>query len=91
MTPLHLQIALHYHSHPDQHPMLHNAVHREYAEDLVAAGMLQPGAGGLSGREVTYHATDGLAVFVEALCSTPFPVQQWVMPAPNPRKQRAEG
>lgn len=81
MTPLHIKIALHYHASPDQHPMLHNEKHREYAEDLVRAGLLRHECDRTTWPNLGYVATDGLAVWVEALCSTPFPVQRWVVPA----------
>lgn len=79
LTPLHILIAIHYHCHAEQHPMLHNQVHRDYAEDLAGAGLLRL-ANWATTATPAYEKTEGLAVFVEALCSTPFPVQKWVMP-----------
>jgi hypothetical protein len=79
LTPLHILIAIHYHCHVEQHPMLHNQVHRDYAEDLAECGLLRA-AGRHDDATAAYEKTDALAVFVEALCSTPFPVHKWVMP-----------
>lgn len=74
MTPLHIELALHYHCKAIQHERLHAfGTVRDYAEDLVTAGMLEREGDG-------YRKTDGLAVFVMALCATPFPVKHWVMP-----------
>lgn len=82
MTPLHLEIALHYHCKADQFEMvLTNKVRREYAEDLVSAGMLKPVYNGVGPVLAGFERTEGLAVFVEALCATPLPVQRWVMPS----------
>lgn len=80
LSPLHLRIALHYHYSPEQWPDLHIPTHREYAEHLCQAGLLKAGSMLTSGPCVGYEKTDGLAVWIEAILSTPFPVQQWVMP-----------
>lgn len=77
MTPLHIELALHYHCRTDQHERLHVQTVRDYASDLVQAGMLMRDGDG-------FYRTDGLAVFVNALCATPFPVRQWVMPNRTP-------
>lgn len=77
MTPLHIELAIHYHCRTDQHERLNVPTVRQYAQDLVHAGMLTPEGDG-------FYRTDGLAVFVNALCATPFPIKQWVMPGPAP-------
>lgn len=79
LTPLHITIALHYHCMADPYPNLHIDVHRRYAEHLAEAGLLREAVGPVDA-PVAYEATEGLAVFIKALCSTPFPVQKWVMP-----------
>ena len=84
MTPLHIEIALHYHCRIDQFEMVTtNDTRREYALDLVRAGLLAKKLGE-NGSLTGFIATDGLGVLVEALCSTPFPVKRWVMPSPSP-------
>lgn len=80
VTPLHLQIAIHYHVSPEQWPMLHVPIHQQYADDLKAAGLLRLADGSGGGPFANYEKTDGLAVWIDAICSTPFPVKQWVMP-----------
>lgn len=83
VTPLHLQIALHYHVSGDgQWPMLHVPIHRQYANDLKEAGLLRSENGLLAGPVVGYEKTDGLAVWIEAILATPFPVLKWTMPKP---------
>lgn len=89
VTPLHIQIAMHYHCHPGQYEMVTtNETRRQYAEDLVRAGLLRKEGCLTSGPIVGYAATDGLRVWIEAICSVPFPVQQWVIPSAIPRSDR---
>ncbi|KAA0117918.1 hypothetical protein CIW48_27345 [Methylobacterium sp. P1-11] len=85
VTPLHVHIALHYHVSPEQWHMLSVPIHRQYADDLVAAGLLQ------GSRDAGYEKTDGLAVWIDAICSTPFPVKRWVMPAARQALAAVEG
>lgn len=79
MTPLMIEIGLHYRctlgdfrngdfSAPVILPML---------LDFVAAGLLEDAGIGVTPR---FKATEGLAIWVEALCRVPWPVQHWVMP-----------
>lgn len=82
VTPLHIEIAMHYHCRTGQYEMVTtNETRRQYADDLVDAGMLKrvPGPGPQA--TVEYASTPGLAVWIKAICSVPFPVQQWVIPA----------
>jgi hypothetical protein len=81
LTPLHISIALHYHTRSDQFELVTmSSVRRQYALDLVAAGLLEV-QHDHQGHVTGFYRTDGLAVWVEALCATPFPVKRWVMPA----------
>lgn len=82
VTPLHLQIAIHYHISPGQWPQLSVPIHRQYADDLKAAGLLRLKDSSGGGSFACYEKTDGLAVWIDAICATPFPVKQWVMPKP---------
>lgn len=74
VSPMHVEIALHYHCISEQHPDLHIPAYEECARDLENGGLLRslPRGG--------YEASDGLAVWIEAICSTPFPALKWVMP-----------
>lgn len=81
VTPLHIEIAMHYHCRTGQYEMVTtNETRRRYADDLADAGLLTrvPDAG--SDAIVNYLPTPGLAVWIEAICSVQFPVQQWVIP-----------
>lgn len=78
LTPLHLQIFLHYFVSQEEWPMLHSPTHGEYAEKLVREGLLEhrwhePGA--------SYRATEMGRAHVEALTRVPFPVCKWITPA----------
>lgn len=82
ITPLHIEIAMHYHCRTGQYEMVTtNETRRRYADDLADAGLLTrvPDAGSLA--IVAYGATPALAVWIKAICSVPFPVQWWVIPA----------
>jgi hypothetical protein len=91
-TPLHVQIAMHYHCRTDQYEMvLTNETRRRYAEDLVDVGMLARIGESGSDAVVGYRSTDGLKVWIEAICSVPVPVQQWVIPSPPSSTSLSEG
>jgi hypothetical protein len=81
VTPLHIQIAIHYHCSTEQWPQLHIPVHLRYAIDLNEAGLLECTAEEICGLPPKFRSTDGLAIFVNAICATPVPKLQWVMPA----------
>lgn len=86
MTPLHLKIGLHYHVSPEPWPHLDVPLHRDYARHLVNAGLLTE----LPYRkpeQPEFTKTDGLAVWVGALCETPLPELRWVMPSPATRAE----
>lgn len=85
VTPLHVNIALHYHTSVDQWPDLRIPIHERYANDLVNYGLLEkdPSHVGPFCASI-YRKTPALAVWIEALCSVPFPVQQWVIPKSSP-------
>lgn len=77
-TPLVIEIGLHYHCRPDDFrggdfsaPAVRAAI-----DAFVEAGMLalQPGV------KDSYYATGGLAAWVEALTSVPFPECHWIIP-----------
>jgi len=89
VTPLHIEIAMHYHCRTGQYEMVTtNETRHGHAEDLVRAGLLKrlmscPGTG-IDPGHIGYFKTDALAVWIEAICSVPFPVQQWVIPGQDP-------
>lgn len=83
-SPLEIMIALHYWTTPceyaadDERHRTSGAV-TDILESYVRAGFLEklPEANKYGG---TFKSTDALGVWVDALCSIPFPVQKWVIP-----------
>lgn len=86
MTPLELEIILHYHSSPTDLPWCVDDDPAPCRDDtmngLVGAGLLvrerPQNAPGRDNRQ--FYPTDKLHAFVEMLCSTPLPQQEWVDP-----------
>lgn len=79
MSPLRIEIALHYYTIPgDYDPeRLDAPAVKEAIQDYIEAGLLQ-----VSAREgQRFEGVDeALSVYVEALCSVPLPVLKWSMP-----------
>lgn len=80
MTPLEIEILMHYYCCTDDYrngDFAAPAV-REAMENFVGTGLLREAWD--VRHSVRYKATDACRVFVEALCSVPAPVQKWVIP-----------
>lgn len=81
VTPGLLEVALHYHTTPGDHPLLGEGCYVvECAEELLAEGMLalRPRP---DGKGPYYEATERLRVWIDqGLCRVPFPEQRWVIP-----------
>lgn len=85
MTPLMIEIALHYYTTAPEAGdwgyregrMNLDAV-AEARNVLTARGLLKLSNAKPCLRD--YEATDGMRVLVDALCAVPFPEQRWVMP-----------
>lgn len=82
VSPLEISIALHYHCRVDDYGR-HNGDNNFDAPAVVdtlarfvEAGLLTVDQDGIP----SYRATPGLAVWVDAICSVPLPVQQWIIP-----------
>lgn len=79
MTPLYIEVALHYHCKADEFPRLHAPAVQDVIREFLLQGLLDcitgPGP-----RDRMYKPTEGMRVLVDALCATPFPVKKWVMP-----------
>lgn len=98
MTPLHIQIALHYASFlcpyaENDLPHRYSVAVRTYTDQLVRAGMLTLREPDLSGtpdpikNTASYAPTAGLRMYVDALCSVPLPKLKaaWVHPMLDPQ------
>lgn len=84
-SPLEIQIAIHFWTRPTKYAE-HEPDHRNSGAVkailswYVRDGLLEPTAPNEHGE--IYKATEALGVWVDALCTVPFPVQKWVIPAP---------
>ncbi len=81
MTPLYIEIGLHYAVRCDEFPRLAAPACKQAVADFLDRGLLKrPEID--CGRD--YEPTDGLKAWVDALCAVPFPVQLWVIPERQP-------
>jgi len=82
-TPSHLDVLLHYYVSPEKHLRWRAPAVVQHSQDLVACGLLTPRAAKdrRLGGDSEFTCTTKGAVFINALCATPLPVQQqWAMP-----------
>lgn len=80
MTPLHIEVALHYYKFRDAGVVAYTGcdidttvrIHREFLD----AGLLE-----IAGDNNHWKATEKLSLYIEALCNVPLPAEQPVMSA----------
>lgn len=78
MTPLHIEILLHYNSRPcDMEHMDAPAVY-DYCQDLLNLGILT--FENLDGARNSYKLTEKGHAWLDGILATPLPVQKWAMP-----------
>jgi hypothetical protein len=80
VSPLFIEIALHYHCRVDDFDLERFSAPavQEALQSLVKAGLLERG-----GKfQPVYVPTEGLKVWVDAICSVPFPQRRWMIPEP---------
>jgi len=82
-SPLKINIALWYQCRPGDYGK--DAGDYNFKAPAVQDALLDFVNGGLLGKnpagcEAEFYATEALKVWVEALCSVPWPVQTWVIP-----------
>lgn len=92
MSPLELDILLHYHARTNEYadgdpyvmtaPAVRDAINRFVGED----GLLKYRDRQQSGRSGTYELTERGRVYVEHVLALPLPVQTWKMPLPNTKE-----
>ena len=73
LTPLHIEIMLHYACTSSPFPRLGAPACAEYAQQLYVEGLLMDDGAG-------FKATDKGKAWIHYLCEVPFPIQQWVLP-----------
>jgi len=80
MSPLQLQILLHYHCCVDDYPQLSPPAQQQALCYFIKSGFLKKTELHENMPAITpnYTATEKLHVFCEALCNTPEPRQIWV-------------
>ena len=79
MTPLHIDILLHYYTRPG-----------DYRDGDFSAPAVKEYVGWLAGNDLIssahckvekYEITDRGRALVDAICDTPLPINKWVVPA----------
>lgn len=85
MTPLELQIVIHYYVRADDFPRGDFPAVREAIDWMTRAGLLRKRGDGDEAGESTYLIDARGRAFVEALCQAPLPEQRWVVPSQPPR------
>jgi hypothetical protein len=76
VTPLMVEIALHYYVNSvTDFPRLNAPAVQLAMSVFMEHGLLEECDDGPQ-----YQGTEGLTTWINALCSVPFPVQQWVIP-----------
>ena len=82
MTPLEIEILLHYFTSAIDHPDVFDPPpsQKEAFGRFVANGYLEDNSkcGQIGEGEMVYSATEKLHVYCEALCRVPEPRQEWV-------------
>lgn len=79
MTPLHLELMLHYYACREKFPREHAPAVVSYTAELIEQGLLRETGGPLD--EARYCATEKGRAYVIALCRMPMPLATWIMPA----------
>lgn len=73
LTPLHLDILVHFHSSNEPHPNCNATAVKDYINELVKDCILTPSKDSLS-----YFVTGMGEAFLKMLLQTPYPTQAWV-------------
>ncbi len=83
MTPLELQICLHYHTHVEEMQWIFSGapITEQTMDDLVHLDLLKRNPKYKQGKgAVQFLPTEKLHAYVEILCETPLPIQKWIDP-----------
>ena len=77
LSPLEVEVLLHYWYSAEDHPMLHGPLRLAFCERMVEAGIFSRGKDG-----VRYVGnSDALKPYIEAILSVPLPVRAWIIPS----------
>lgn len=75
MTPLHIELVLHYHAIPEQHPRHNAPAVIKYTRDLLAVGLIEEHSSA-SGYTTTLRGE----AYIRMLLNTPLPEVRYVDP-----------
>ena len=83
MSPLEIEVALHYFYSPNDHPDIDVPGYQQALANFLDNGMLvaRDMAEDSQAEASKYKSTDRLRVYCEALKKVPLPVKKWVIPA----------
>ena len=80
MTPLEIDLLLHYYCSPEPHERIDNELHLATVRDFVEKGLLielpEPNQYG-SKFKGNFEALD---IYIKAICDVPLPEKRWVIP-----------
>lgn len=81
MTPLQIQILLHYHAYASDYPNLHPPAQQEAVAYFLNSGFLEKTEleENMAADTPNYRPTEKLHVYCDALCKVPEPRQKWVV------------
>jgi len=77
LSPIQIGILLHYYCRTDEYPRMHVPLVCEIIDEFCAIGLLYPNPNDDGPR---FKKTDGLDVYIDAICSVPLPIKKWVIP-----------
>ena len=83
MTPLEIEIMLHYYSRGDDYKNLSGPVVKETIEKFVGSGMLKKSSDGWDQYGKAHEITPMGQAYVEALMKIRLPVMQWKVNYPE--------
>lgn len=92
MTPLEIEMLLHYHCRADEHPRLDAPAVRDALHGFLKDGILRTRTveemrpAMVNGS--SYTPTERGCTLVRALCAVPYPESRWVMPEPYPTPEQ---
>jgi len=77
LSPLKIGILLHYYCRVDDYPRMHVPSVCVIIDEFCRLGLLYPNH---DNEGVRFKKTDGLDVYIDAICSVPLPIKKWVIP-----------
>jgi hypothetical protein len=76
-SPSNLELLLHCHYSPEQHPRLRAPAIQEGIDYLIGHGMIRHARGG---DPEIYDTTEKGVAYIDYLMQVPFPEQHWIVP-----------